>query len=87
MPAVTVDDILSLPRLITPTPGALSRPVRSLTNAPSGYEGEGFPVRRAFAGVADHLLDSCRIRDRFAALQRVPPHAPTVWVVDGRSRW
>ena len=27
------------------------RPVRSITTAPPGFEGEGFPVRRAFAGV------------------------------------
>ena len=27
------------------------RPVRSVTTAPAGFEGEGFPVRRAFAGV------------------------------------
>ncbi|HUJ65440.1 MAG TPA: pirin family protein, partial [Acidimicrobiales bacterium] len=30
---------------------------RSLTTAPSGFEGEGFPVRRAFAGVPLSELD------------------------------
>ena len=52
MPAITVDDVLVLPRL--PQLDAAStkfRPVRRLTTAPSGFEGEGFPVRRAFAGV------------------------------------
>jgi len=58
MPAVTVDDILSLPRLPTPDPATTTaRPVVSLTDAPSGYEGEGFPVRRAFAGVDLSALD------------------------------
>lgn len=51
MPAVTVDDILTLPRLPEPAPGAVNRPVKSVTTGPTGFEGEGFPVRRAFAGV------------------------------------
>src|SRR4051794_16152476 len=51
MPAVTVDNILTLPRVADPVTEAVSRPVRSVTTAPSGFEGEGFPVRRAFAGV------------------------------------
>ena len=51
MPAVTVADRLSLPRLV-PSDGAPEiRPVRGVTTAPAGFEGEGFPVRRAFAGV------------------------------------
>jgi redox-sensitive bicupin YhaK (pirin superfamily) len=72
MPAVTVDDILSLPRLIAPTPGARPRPVRSLTTAPSGYEGEGFPVRRAFAGVAEHLLDPFVHMDQMGEVEYAP---------------
>jgi redox-sensitive bicupin YhaK (pirin superfamily) len=42
-----------------PEPGeaARDRAVVSLTTAPSGYEGEGFPVRRAFAGVDLRDLD------------------------------
>ncbi len=58
MPAVTVEDILVLPRIPTPGPGGdQGRPVRSITTAPSGLEGEGFPVRRAFAGVPVSELD------------------------------
>ena len=54
MPAVTADP-LTLPRLEIIS-GDVSgevrrRAVRSITTAPSGLEGEGFPVRRAFAGV------------------------------------
>jgi hypothetical protein len=36
---------------------AADRPVLSVTTAPSGFEGEGFPVRRAFAGVDLAALD------------------------------
>ncbi len=58
MPAITVDDVLVLPRVPEPdTATALDRPVRSVTTAPRGVEGEGFPVRRAFAGVAMADLD------------------------------
>ena len=51
MPAVTVDDLTVLPRLHAPGLGDTVRPVQSVTTAPRGFEGEGFPVRRAFAGV------------------------------------
>jgi hypothetical protein len=50
MPAVTVDDVLTLPRLPELAPDAVDRPVKSVTTGPTGFEGEGFPVRRAFAG-------------------------------------
>ena len=58
MPAITVDNILDLPK-VTVTDGhqPVVRTVRSVTTAPSGYEGEGFPVRRAFAGVPMEDLD------------------------------
>ena len=54
MPAVTADP-LTLPRLAPG--GGRTRPVRSVTTAPKGFEGEGFPVRRAFAGVDLAALD------------------------------
>jgi quercetin 2,3-dioxygenase len=56
MPAVTADT-LALPRLGRPAPDAVSRPVLSVTTAPRGFEGEGFPVRRAFHGVDLAALD------------------------------
>ena len=56
MPAVTVSDLSSLPAVPAPDrTQAAERPVKSVTTAPQGLEGEGFPVRRAFAGV--HLQD------------------------------
>ncbi|HEY2428844.1 MAG TPA: pirin family protein [Acidimicrobiales bacterium] len=58
MPAVTVDNPLTLPRLSNPDPATtVGRPVVSVTTAPAGFEGEGVPVRRAFAGVDRALLD------------------------------
>jgi len=51
MPAVSVDDLTTVPALPDVGPDARVRPVRSITTAPAGLEGEGFPVRRAFAGV------------------------------------
>ena len=57
MPAITVDDILVLPRVPEPGLAETERTVTSVTSAPSGYEGEGFPVRRAFAGVDLPRLD------------------------------
>ena len=56
MPAVTADT-LTLPRIPTPPPQSRARRVKSVTTAPSGFEGEGFPVRRAFAGVDYADLD------------------------------
>jgi hypothetical protein len=56
MPAVTADTV-TLPRLSPPKADDVDRPVRSVTTAPSGHEGEGFPVRRAFAGVDRADLD------------------------------
>ena len=55
MPAVTADTA-TLPRLVAPL-DRRDRRVRSVTTAPSGHEGEGFPVRRAFAGVGLADLD------------------------------
>jgi quercetin 2,3-dioxygenase len=57
MPAINVDNILVLPRVPAPDVTQASRKVISVTTAPSGLEGEGFPVRRAFAGVDLAQLD------------------------------
>ena len=56
MPAVTADP-MTLPRTPLPQPTSRPRRVASLTTAPRGFEGEGFPVRRAFAGVDMADLD------------------------------
>ena len=72
MPAVTVDDIQSLPRTASPEPGAVPRPVISVTTAPRGLEGEGFPVHRAFAGVDQGLLDPFIHMDQMGAVEYAP---------------
>jgi hypothetical protein len=66
MPAVTADT-LTLPRIEAPTIEAHDRPLISLTTAPSGFEGEGFPVRRAFAGIAKEVLDPFIMMDQMGA--------------------
>jgi redox-sensitive bicupin YhaK (pirin superfamily) len=57
MPAVTVDNILALDRVARPADGSKVRSVMTITTAPSGFEGEGFPVRRGFAGIPQQYLD------------------------------
>ncbi len=71
MPAVTVDDITVLPRI--PEAGhRTQRTVRSVTTAPAGVEGEGFPVRRAFAGVNLADLDPFIHMDQMGAVEYAP---------------
>jgi len=72
MPAVTVDDVTTLPRLAPPAAAAAVRPVRSITSAPGGFEGEGFPVRRAFAGVDMSLLDPFIHMDQMGEVEYAP---------------
>src|ERR1700676_3110708 len=71
MPAVTAD-YLRLPRLDGPPLDALERPVLSVTTAPTGLEGEGFPVHRAFAGVSRALLDPFVHMDQMGAVHYAP---------------
>jgi redox-sensitive bicupin YhaK (pirin superfamily) len=71
MPAVQADP-LSVPRLPEPSPAAVERPVRSVTTAPAGLEGEGFPVRRAFAGVPLADLDPFVHMDQMGAVDYGP---------------
>ncbi len=73
MPAVVVDDITVLPRILEPDPAiARPRPVRSVTSAPRGFEGEGFPVRRAFAGVDLGDLDPFVHLDQMGEVEYAP---------------
>ena len=71
MPAVTVADVLSLPA-VTPNSGNDERPVRSVTTARSGFEGEGFPVRRAFTGVPLDQLDPFIHMDQMGEVEYAP---------------
>ena len=72
MPAITADT-LTLPRVTAPDPATIGqRPVLSVTTAPSGFEGEGFPVRRAFAGVSMSALDPFIHMDQMGEIEYAP---------------
>jgi len=73
MPAVTVDNILTLARIPDPEPAtAIERPVLAITTAPKGVEGEGFPVRRAFYGIDQRYLDPFIHMDQMGEVEYGP---------------
>jgi redox-sensitive bicupin YhaK (pirin superfamily) len=72
MPALTVEDLTVLPRVTGPGLGDTVRPVVQVTDAPRGFEGEGFPVRRAFAGVDLALLDPFIHMDQMGEVEYAP---------------
>ena len=71
MPAISADTV-ALPRVPDLDPTAADRPVLSVTTAPSGFEGEGFPVRRAFAGVDLAALDPFVHMDQMGEVDYAP---------------
>ena len=71
LPAITPADVLTLPRL-DPLGEAGDRAVVSVTTAPGGFEGEGFPVKRAFAGVDLALLDPFVHLDQMGEVEYAP---------------
>ena len=95
MPAVTADT-LTLPRVGAPAPTDTERPVRSITTGPRGFEGEGFPVVRAFAGVSSADLDPFVHMDQMGEVEYAPgeprgtdwhPHRgfeTVTYMIDGR---
>jgi redox-sensitive bicupin YhaK (pirin superfamily) len=72
MPAVAVENLLTLPAVPEPATTAADRPVKSVTTAPRGFEGEGFPVRRAFAGVSIADLDPFVHLDQMGEVEYAP---------------
>ncbi len=73
MPAISVDDVTVLPRIPFPDPlTARERAVKSVTHAPRGLEGEGFPVRRAFHGVDLGELDPFIHMDQMGEVEYAP---------------
>ncbi|MGB3483463.1 MAG: pirin family protein [Mycobacterium sp.] len=98
MPAITVDSatMLTLPQVSSPSPYDTERPVRSVTSGPRGYEGEGFPVVRAFAGVPAADLDPFVHMDQMGEVEYSPgeprgtdwhPHRgfeTVTYMIDGR---
>ena len=71
MPAITADT-LTLPRLGDIAASAIDRPVRSITTGPTGFEGEGFPVRRAFAGATHADIDPFIMMDQMGEVNYAP---------------
>ena len=71
MPAVTADTI-ALPRIPRAGLGDTERPVKQVTTAPTGFEGEGFPVRRTFAGIATADLDPFIMMDQMGDVEYAP---------------
>jgi len=98
MPAITVENILVLPRVPEPDVTQAERTVTSVTTAPSGFEGEGFPVRRAFAGVDLARLDPFIHMDQMGEVDYGPgepkgtpwhPHRgfeTVTYIIDGTFR-
>jgi redox-sensitive bicupin YhaK (pirin superfamily) len=95
MPAITADT-LTVPRIAGPGPTDTPRPVRSITTGPRGYEGEGFPVVRAFDGVSAAALDPFVHMDQMGEVEYEPgepkgtdwhPHRgfeTVTYMIDGR---
>jgi redox-sensitive bicupin YhaK (pirin superfamily) len=74
MPAITADT-LTLPRIGLELADATTtrpRPVTKVTTAPSGHEGEGFPVRRAFAGTTKAEIDPFIHMDQMGEVNYAP---------------
>jgi len=71
MPAVTVADQTLLPRLEVSS-ASIVRPLSRIVTAPQGYEGEGFPVRRAFAGLDLGELDPFVHMDQMGEVEYAP---------------
>jgi len=71
MPAITADPT-TVPAIVAPDLTAVDRPVRSITTAPTGTEGEGFPVRRAFAGADLNALDPFIHMDQMGEVDYAP---------------
>lgn len=69
MPAVTADT-LSLPHL-APAIGR-ARGIKSVTYGPQAFEGDGFPVTRAFAGVPYQDLDPFIHMDQMGEVEYAP---------------
>jgi hypothetical protein len=80
MPAINAPDITKLERIPAVPETARQRPVREVVLAPHGLEGEGFPVRRAFAGADLTDLDPFVHMDQMGEVEYAPGEAKgTPW--------
>src|SRR2546422_7126919 len=73
MPAVTVENVLILPRIPDVNAvGPPDAPILAIPTAPQGVEGEGFPVRRAFYGLDQRYLDPFIHMDQMGEVEYGP---------------
>src|ERR1700726_4169197 len=98
MPAISVENPLELPKVVGATAQSRARRIKTITTAPRGLEGEGFPVRRAFAGVALPRLDPFVHMDQMGEVDYGPgepkgtpwhPHRgfeTVTYIIDGTFR-
>src|SRR6202453_2733588 len=98
MPAISVDNPLELAKAITPNTTDRPRRVKSITSAPRGLGGDGFPVRRAFAGIDMADLDPFVHMDQMGEVDYGPgepkgtpwhPHRgfeTVTYIIDGTFR-
>ncbi|HEU5005468.1 MAG TPA: pirin family protein [Jatrophihabitantaceae bacterium] len=71
MPAITADTV-TLPRIPAAGLGDTERPIKQVSTGPRGFEGEGFPVVRAFAGVSMADLDPFVHMDQMGEIDYAP---------------
>ena len=71
MPAVTVADVLALPRIVTPAIGS-ARPVLGIVQAVRALEGAGFEVWRGFAGLDLRAIDPFVLLDQLGPTYNEP---------------
>lgn len=69
MPAITTENIMSLKRVRQPLDSAICRVVERVVDAPSGIEGEGFPVKRAFSQLSLESIDPFVMMDQMGEIQ------------------
>src|SRR5579885_2497323 len=75
MPAATVENILTLPRIARPDAAQRQRPVAGIVSAPSMLEGAGFQVRRPFPGIDLRLTEPFLLLDHLGAVEYAPGEA------------
>ena len=76
MPAVTPTTILDLPIVrVTDEQASRFRPVRTIVTSIATHEGEGFPVRRPFPGLARQIADPFILLDQMGEVQYAPGEA------------
>ncbi|HEY3117627.1 MAG TPA: pirin family protein, partial [Chloroflexota bacterium] len=77
MPAITVENLLVLPRIPRPDPArSVMRPVEWVATAQKTLEGAGFPVRRPFPGqIPPEVSDPFLLLDHIGAIEYAPGEA------------